>query len=441
MEAIARESELPKLFARTAGAMAEAERAGAGFQRGLARTAGKAVEVMEAEIAALRRRTEALARAAEVATREEAKGARVRQREDLAHAIEAEGAARTQAIREQGERDVRQVQDATAKMLAGLAEQAQAPLKVFAEIRQATAEAAKEQAAYRQELGQTEGDVRAALETQLGALREIAEARREELTLEGNLAVLRAALSGQYELAHVLSEKTVRAQELLTTQTGHQVRLLTDATLNRMQEQRLTQLGRELELRQASVELIQARIQAEAATGMIAGPEARQRALDAEGRALGIQLERIRRLRGEIGRRETEGGGPEAVRQLKDLRHQLELTTGAAERMRLELWVRQQEELQKTNWVAGMKAGLRDVEDEFTQFGTRMRGAVAAAARGAAGIMTDTLFATIERDFTRLDQAAGQFARSFLRIAVEEANRALVGQAAGGVRALLAGTP
>lgn len=96
----------------------------------------------------------------------------------------------------------------------------------------------------------------------------------------------------------------------------------------------------------------------------------------------------------------------------------------AAMRTTIEL----EQHAEKTNPLAGLSAGIRDVVEEFTAAGELLRGGIRSVGADMAQGMSDTFFNVITGQFTKLSDVSRQFGLNVLRTLTDTLSKAAVGQ-------------
>jgi len=93
-------------------------------------------------------------------------------------------------------------------------------------------------------------------------------------------------------------------------------------------------------------------------------------------------------------------------------------------------------EFERTDLFAGLKAGLRDVADEWGEWGTRMQLLTRKTAESMAGVMTDSFFAVVEGRLKDLRRIGEEAFRAYARQIVQQVNQELVAQTFRGLARL-----
>ena len=119
-----------------------------------------------------------------------------------------------------------------------------------------------------------------------------------------------------------------------------------------------------------------------------------------------------------------------AERQLKVQQAGLDLDKQALAIFEAEIKTteRQRLHLEKTDPLAGLSAGFRDVEDAFTATGELLRSGIRSVGSDMAQGMSDTFFNVVTGQFTKLSDVSRQFGLNVLRTLTDTLSKAAVGQ-------------
>ena len=190
--------------------------------------------------------------------------------------------------------------------------------------------------------------------------------------------------------------------------------------------------------REAGIRVAGAGIDLALTRGDISATEGRRRALGAQAEQLGVLADQGAAIEGVITRlSESRYANIGTIQDLiADLRHQVVMLGTDSEITRLKLAKAMQIEFERTDLFAGLKAGLRDVADEWGEWGTRMQLLTRKTAESMAGVMTDSFFAVVEGRLKDLRRIGEEAFRAYARQIVQQVNQELVAQTFRGLARL-----